>query len=72
MGDVLSGIIGALLTQGALSEMALCAAVHLHGAAADALYADHHGPIGMTGSEVTDAARDLLNRAIYAESARTV
>ena len=71
MGDVLSGIIGALLTQG-VSEMALCAAVHLHGAAADALYADHNGPIGMTGSEVTDAARDLLNRAIYAESARTV
>src|SRR4051812_3798884 len=72
MGDVLSGILGALLAQGALPEMALCAAVHLHGAAADALYADHHGPIGMTGSEVTDAARDLLNRAIYAESARTV
>jgi hypothetical protein len=46
--------------------------VHLHGAAADALLARHGGPIGMTGSEVTDAAREVLNRAIYADSARTV
>jgi NAD(P)H-hydrate repair Nnr-like enzyme with NAD(P)H-hydrate dehydratase domain len=72
MGDVLSGILGALLAQGAAAELALCAGVHLHGAAADALLARHGGPIGMTGSEVTDAAREVLNRAIYADSARTV
>jgi ADP-dependent NAD(P)H-hydrate dehydratase / NAD(P)H-hydrate epimerase len=72
MGDVLSGILGALLAQGASAEIAMCAGVHLHGAAADALYQQHGGPIGMTGSEVTDAARGLLNRAIYADSARTV
>jgi len=72
MGDVLSGILGALLAQGAGGEMALCAGVHLHGAAADELYRKHGGPIGMTGSEVTDAARELLNRAIYVENTRTV
>jgi hydroxyethylthiazole kinase-like uncharacterized protein yjeF len=72
MGDVLSGILGALLAQGAGEEMALCAGVHLHGAAADELYRKHGGPIGMTGSEVTDAARELLNRAIYVENTRTV
>jgi len=72
MGDVLSGMIGALLSQGAAPERAICASVHLHGAAADALWQEHGGPIGMTGGEVTDAARALLNRAIYTASARTV
>jgi hydroxyethylthiazole kinase-like uncharacterized protein yjeF len=72
MGDVLSGMIGALLSQVASPECAICAGVHLHGAAADALWGEHGGPIGMTGTEVTDAARELLNRAIYADSARTV
>jgi ADP-dependent NAD(P)H-hydrate dehydratase / NAD(P)H-hydrate epimerase len=72
MGDVLSGVIGALLSQGAAPEHAICAGIHLHGAAADTLWGEHAGPIGMTATEVTDAARELLNRAIYAESARTV
>lgn len=61
-GDVLSGIIGALLAQGVSAENALLLAVHLHGAAADELLAQHDGPIGMTASEITDAARSLLNR----------
>jgi hydroxyethylthiazole kinase-like uncharacterized protein yjeF len=72
MGDVLSGIVGALLAQGASAESALCTGVHLHGAAADALLENQGGPIGMTGSEVTDAARALLNDAIYSDNARTV
>jgi hydroxyethylthiazole kinase-like uncharacterized protein yjeF len=72
MGDVLSGILGALLSQGAGDEMAMCAGVHLHGAAADHLYATQAGLIGMTGSELTDAARALLNRAIYAEGSPKV
>jgi NAD(P)H-hydrate repair Nnr-like enzyme with NAD(P)H-hydrate dehydratase domain len=72
MGDVLSGMLGALLAQGAGSEMAMCAGVLLHGKAADDLLRSHGGPIGITGSEITDAARALLNRAIYAENARTV
>lgn len=63
-GDVLSGIIGAFLAQGLSAENALLLAVHLHGAAADALLEPHGGPVGMTASEITDAARSLLNRWI--------
>jgi len=62
MGDVLTGIIAALLAQGADAKHALLAGVHLHGAAADALAAGGTGPVGMTASEVIAAARTLLNR----------
>lgn len=65
MGDVLSGILGGLLGQGAQPEAAVTAAVHLHGAAADRLYRDQGGPIGLTASEVTDAARKILNQSLY-------
>jgi hydroxyethylthiazole kinase-like uncharacterized protein yjeF len=64
-GDILSGIIGALLAQGLSPENALLLAVYLHGAAADALQNEHGGPVGMTASEIPDAARSLLNRWIY-------
>lgn len=65
MGDVLSGILGALLSQGATAESAIVAGVYLHGAASDALRADHGGPVGMTATEVARAARTILNRAMY-------
>lgn len=61
MGDVLSGLIVALLAQGWPAENALLAAVHLHGAAADQLVASGIGPIGLTAGEVIDAARRLFN-----------
>ena len=64
MGDVLTGIIAALLAQGADAKHALLAGVHLHGAAADSLVAGGTGPVGMTASEVTAAARALINRQI--------
>ena len=35
------------------------------GAAADALQKQHGGPIGMTASEIPNAARSLLNQWIY-------
>jgi ADP-dependent NAD(P)H-hydrate dehydratase / NAD(P)H-hydrate epimerase len=60
-GDVLAGMIGALLCQGLEAERALQYAVCLHGAAADALVARGKGPIGLTASEVTIEARRLLN-----------
>jgi ADP-dependent NAD(P)H-hydrate dehydratase / NAD(P)H-hydrate epimerase len=66
MGDVLSGLLGALIAQGAGATAATCAAVHLHGLAADRRYRELDGPIGMTASEVADAAREILNVAIYA------
>src|SRR5581483_10626448 len=67
MGDVLSGILGAFLAQGADLRSALLAAVHLHGLAADATAEHLGGEIGLTASEVTLQARRLLNRAIYVD-----
>jgi hydroxyethylthiazole kinase-like uncharacterized protein yjeF len=61
-GDVLSGIIGALLCQGLPAHRALRCAVCLHGAAADSLVARGIGPAGLTASEVALEARALLNR----------
>ena len=61
MGDVLTGIIAALLAQGADAKYALLAGVHLHGAAADALATAGTGPVGMTAGEVIAAARLLFN-----------
>jgi ADP-dependent NAD(P)H-hydrate dehydratase / NAD(P)H-hydrate epimerase len=63
MGDVLTGIITALLAQGVDERHALTAAVFLHGAAADQCVADGKGPIGLTAGEVSDAVRALLNRS---------
>jgi ADP-dependent NAD(P)H-hydrate dehydratase / NAD(P)H-hydrate epimerase len=60
-GDVLAGMIGALLAQGLDAERALQLAVCVHGAAADALVAAGKGPIGLTASEVTVEARRLMN-----------
>src|SRR3954464_1713534 len=61
MGDVLAGMLGALLAQGYTGETALVLGSHLHGAAADVLVSQNTGPVGMTASEVTDAARRLWN-----------
>jgi len=64
MGDVLAGIIAALAAQGADPGMALLGGVHLHGLAADELVRQGTGPLGVTASEVIDAARGALNRAM--------
>jgi hydroxyethylthiazole kinase-like uncharacterized protein yjeF len=64
-GDVLTGIVTALLAQGWPARQALPAAVHLHGLAADSLAARHVGPIGpigLTAGELIDGARECLNR----------
>ena len=61
MGDVLTGLCLALLGQNWPPLAALLAAVHLHGAAADALVADGCGPAGLTASEVIIRARSLFN-----------
>ncbi len=62
MGDVLTGIVGALLAQGVEPEAALLGGVYLHGKAADALVAKGIGPIGLTATETIDVARELLNQ----------
>lgn len=61
MGDVLTGLAVSLLAQGWPSQRALQAAVHLHGAAADCLAAEGVGPLGLTASEVSLAARRVFN-----------
>jgi hydroxyethylthiazole kinase-like uncharacterized protein yjeF len=61
MGDVLTGMIAALLAQDLEPRTALLAAVYLHGAAADALVARGVGPVGLTAGEVIDAARSIVN-----------
>tara|TARA_B100000676_G_scaffold48097_1_gene47033 strand:- start:16685 stop:18220 length:1536 start_codon:yes stop_codon:yes gene_type:complete len=63
-GDVLSGIIGALLAQGLTVREALLLSVYLHGAAADKLLEQTDGPIGITASEIIDSSRKLLNKWI--------
>jgi hydroxyethylthiazole kinase-like uncharacterized protein yjeF len=60
MGDVLTGLAAALLAQGATAEVALEAAVHLHGAAGDALVARGCGPVGLVAGELIDAAREIV------------
>ncbi len=69
MGDVLSGLVVALLAQGWPAIPALLAGVHLHGAAADRLVAQGVGPIGLTAGEVIDAARQLFNEWVAAGKA---
>jgi hydroxyethylthiazole kinase-like uncharacterized protein yjeF len=63
MGDALTGMIASLLAQGADARDATAAAVWLHGAAADRLAAKGRGPIGITASDVIDAARRIANAA---------
>ena len=61
MGDVLAGMLGALLAQRYSGETSLVLGTHLHGAAADALVSEGIGPVGLTAGEVIDAARRLWN-----------
>ena len=61
MGDVLTGILGALLAQRYSGETALVLGVHLHGLAADELARAGIGPVGITANETIDAARRCWN-----------
>jgi hydroxyethylthiazole kinase-like uncharacterized protein yjeF len=61
MGDVLTGMIAAFIAQGMTADNAMLMAVHLHGAAGDAL-AEQGITIGMTATDVTEWARYLLNK----------
>lgn len=60
-GDVLTGMLAALLAQGWSPLEALLGAVHLHGAAADARVADGNGPVGLAAGELIHPARRILN-----------
>lgn len=68
MGDILCGMIGALLGQRLPADKATLLAVYLHGLAADELVRNGTGPIGLSASEVTIMARRLLNQWVYRQS----
>jgi hydroxyethylthiazole kinase-like uncharacterized protein yjeF len=68
-GDVLAGMIGALLAQGMAPKDAACAAVWIHGRAADHLVASGIGPAGMTANELCLPARAILNALIQGRPA---
>lgn len=65
MGDVLSGMIAALIAQGLTAEQAAVLGVYLHGAAGDAAVHAGAGPVGLTAGEVAHTARRLINQWIY-------
>lgn len=65
-GDVLTGILTALLGQGWPSTEALLAACHLHGQAADQLVLAGIGPVGLCAGEIADAARTRFNHWLMA------
>ncbi|MFZ3320781.1 MAG: NAD(P)H-hydrate dehydratase [Usitatibacter sp.] len=67
-GDVLAGMVGAMLAQRLEPAKALQYAVCLHGAAADSCVARGLGPGGLTASEVAFEARRVMND--WARSAR--
>jgi len=60
-GDVLAGMLGALLAQGYSGETALVLGTHLHGCAADECVRAGAGPVGLTASELIDPARRIWN-----------
>jgi ADP-dependent NAD(P)H-hydrate dehydratase / NAD(P)H-hydrate epimerase len=61
MGDVLTGIIAALIAQGWSAQEAAEGGVYLHGLAADRLVAAAQGPVGLTASEVAREVRAARN-----------
>nr|WP_249206898.1 NAD(P)H-hydrate dehydratase [Burkholderia cenocepacia] len=64
-GDVLGGLIGALLAQRVAPYEAALAGVYLHGLAADTLTANGTGPAGLTAGELAPMMRTLINRLFY-------
>lgn len=64
-GDVLGGIVGALLAQRLPSYEAALAGVYLHGWAAETLTGEGRGPAGLTAGELAPVVRERLNRLIY-------
>jgi hydroxyethylthiazole kinase-like uncharacterized protein yjeF len=61
MGDVLAGLLGALLAQRYSGESSLVLGVHLHGAAADELVRAGIGPVGLAAGELIEPARRIWN-----------
>nr|WP_254916185.1 NAD(P)H-hydrate dehydratase [Pandoraea sp. PE-S2T-3] len=63
-GDVLTGMIGAMLAQGMPAATAALAGVWLHGRAAERCLSEGTGPAGLTASELLPAMRAELAAAL--------
>ena len=61
MGDVLSGMIGALLARGVDAADAACAGVYLHGAAGDILK-DEFGDTGLAATDLAERIPHAIQR----------
>ena len=59
MGDVLAGILAALLGQGLSAEDAMKLGVYLHGYVGDRV-AESKGPIGLIASDIVDGLPNAL------------
>ena len=63
-GDVLTGLIAALLAQGMPALAASCLAVRVHGMAGDHYQQEAGGPIGLTASATALCCSGILNQLI--------
>lgn len=63
-GDVLTGLIAALLAQGLDAFEAASLAVHVHGLVADDYVKSTGGPIGLSASMTAQACAGVLNRLL--------
>jgi NAD(P)H-hydrate epimerase len=61
-GDVLAGLIGALLAQGMQPFDAACLAVHVHGKAGD-LAAERISPVGLCAEDLPLLIAEVLGRS---------
>ncbi len=68
MGDVLSGIVGALCAQNIATGQAMQLACCLHSAAADYALAQGNGPIGLRASDLAEHVSGFLNHPERAQS----
>jgi NAD(P)H-hydrate epimerase len=67
MGDVLTGIIAGLVTQGIAPPEACRVGVYLHGAAADSL-TQHMGPYGYLAGDVIEAIPGEIKKIVCSKS----
>ena len=58
-GDVLTGILGALLSYDLSGFEAACLGSYIHGAAGN-IAAGRHGKLSMTASDIVDELEDIL------------
>jgi NAD(P)H-hydrate repair Nnr-like enzyme with NAD(P)H-hydrate dehydratase domain len=63
-GDVLTGLVAALLAQGLDGFQAASLAVHAHGLAGDDYARESGGPIGLSASATATRVASVLNRLL--------